>query len=189
MSRRSFKPNPIVIVEGGDTIGIILERRNGTKTAVYIDATDYPLVSQYRWRYHKAAHSPAYARTGCQTSKTMALMHNFILKTHGVDHKDGNGLNNRRKNLRLANTQQNTRNGTRRATNTSGFVGVSWYAPNQNWRAYARTSKDRIHIGYFGSKFAAAHARDSFVRKYYGEFATYNFPLPGERSALTGEVA
>src|ERR1035437_1832887 len=64
-------------------------------------------------------------------------MHRLILGVNDpevdVDHKDNDGLNNQRRNLRLT-PNQNTHNSRLREDNTSGFKGVSWYGPTQKWR-------------------------------------------------------
>lgn len=103
------------------------------------------------------------------------------------DHRDGNGLNNRRANLRLATPAQNSQN--RRGYGSSGFKGVVLYKRHGRsicWRA--RIGSPCKALGQFGTPEDAARAYDAEARRRYGEFACVNFPSPGERSALTGEI-
>ncbi len=102
-----------------------------------------------------------------------------------VDHRSGDGLNNRRGNLREATRAQNSRNLGLPRNSTSGFKGVSftrskgqplakpWQASiNVNWKGY--------HLGYFATAAAAARAYDAAARVHFGEFARLNFPATTE---------
>jgi len=94
-----------------------------------------------------------------------------LLTGEEVDHIDGNGLNNTRKNLRLATKAQNMANSRKRSDNTSGFKGVCWYEHKGKWRAYISVSGKKMHLGYFTSKEAAYAAYCTAAEKYHGEFA------------------
>jgi len=92
-----------------------------------------------------------------------------------VDHKDGNGLNNRKANLRLCTNSQNqaNRNGTQR-NNTSGFNGVTWSKHDKKWRAKIMLNKKRVHLGGYYTAAEAANAYDKAAIKLFGEFARVN---------------
>jgi hypothetical protein len=104
-------------------------------------------------------------------------MHRLILAAAAgqwVDHIDGDGLNNRRANLRICDPNQNAAN-SRRVPNTIGYRGV--------WRTiYGRyyasiTSKGRaVRLGSFSTAIEAAVAYDEAAKELHGEFATLNFP-------------
>ncbi len=93
-----------------------------------------------------------------------------------VDHKDGNGLDCRRHNVRPATKQQNQANRGPRANNASGFKGVSWFPRQRRW--YARIGVDgrNLYLGVYESAAAAARAYDAAARTHFGEFAKLNFP-------------
>ena len=93
-----------------------------------------------------------------------------------VDHEDGDGLNNRRRNIRFVTTSQNGVNNCR-ARVRSGFRGV--YRNKQKWSARVA----RTHVGTFDSPEEAALARDEAMRQRLGNFGRYNFPEAGERAA------
>lgn len=92
-----------------------------------------------------------------------------------VDHINGNGLDCRRSNLRLASRTENMRNMKLPKHNTSGFKGVSWL-PSGRWRAAIRSNRKTMHLGVFENIEEAAHAYDSAARELFGEFARLNFP-------------
>jgi len=88
-----------------------------------------------------------------------------------VDHIDGNGLNNRRANLRLANAMQNQANRGVQANNRSGFKGVSWSIRHKRWFAFATIDGKCVNLGGFDTPEAAHKIYAEFVRKHLGEFA------------------
>jgi hypothetical protein len=98
-----------------------------------------------------------------------------------VDHKDNNGLNNQKYNLRVCTQWQNLRNSTRRSNNTSGFKGVSRF--RNKWISRIRTDEGRICLGTFNTPEEAAIAYDEAALKYHGEFANLNFPELREKSS------
>ena len=150
-----------------------------------IDAADVPLVEGHNWcanvrlRKDKSIWS-VYALTNAPVvngkRRPSILMHRVIAGTpdHMVaDHRDGNGLNNRRKNLRNATQAQNRLNSKVRCDNASGVKGVVWDKPRGKWRASIKIDGEAIHLGRFddiGSA-AAAYARASAaLHKDFGRF-------------------
>jgi hypothetical protein len=110
-------------------------------------------------------------------------MHQLITGQNGIDHQDRNGLNNRRTNLRPSQGSQNTRNQKSRP-GSSKFKGVSWSAQYQKWTATITVKYKLVFLGRFSSEKEAARAYDSAARKHFRKFGRYNFPHPGELSAL-----
>ena len=86
-----------------------------------------------------------------------------------VDHINGNTLDNRIANLRLASRSENCRNQGKRRNNTSGFKGVSKHGTK--WQAYISTPKGRLFLGTFDTPEDANEAYQAAARKYHGEFA------------------
>lgn len=115
-------------------------------------------------------------------------MHTQLTGFAEVDHIDGNGLNNQRANLRPATGPENNRNQGLRRDNTSGRKGVYRNSAEGLWRAQIKAANRRLSLGRFDDLDEAARAYDTAARKLHGPYAALNFPGPGERSALTGEV-
>ncbi len=76
-------------------------------------------------------------------------LHNFILGVPRVDHLNGNGLDNRRENLRPASHAENCQNQKLRSDNTSGHRGVSWHKQRRAWQAYTNIEGRRKGLGWF----------------------------------------
>ena len=79
----------------------------------------------------------------------------------GMDHIDGDGLNNRIKNLREADQGENCKNKRLYRSNSSGVVGVNWAKDRNQWRAQIRSGKVQINIGQYDNLFDAVCARKS----------------------------
>jgi len=104
-------------------------------------------------------------------------MHRVILPdAEEVDHINGNGLDNRRANLRPATGIENRRNRRRSRKNTSGYAGVSWDKVNRKWYAYITADGRMRALGRFDTAEEAALARDRAALELHGEFARLNFP-------------
>jgi len=94
-----------------------------------------------------------------------------LQRSEAVDHVNGNPLDNRRINLRLASKSQNAANAKLRSDNSSGYKGVCWSIPGNRWRAYARANGKQIHLGYYDTAEDAHQAYCKFAEEHYGEFA------------------
>jgi hypothetical protein len=89
-----------------------------------------------------------------------------------VDHRDGNTLDNRRENLRLATPSQNNQNHHRiNSQNRSGFTGVGWHKQKRKWRSWVSVNGKYIHVGLFENLSDAVEARKKASLEVYGEFS------------------
>lgn len=144
---------------------------------VTIDATDLPLVEKIRWSLSIVGVCKyAVSNIKINGKYKHIRMHRFILnppKNMEVDHKDNNGLNNCRINLRVTEMSFNKKNLTRYKTNTSGFKGVHLVNGNR-WAARIQVDYKRIPLGCYGTKIEAALAYNAAAIKYFGEFAHLN---------------
>ncbi len=140
-----------------------------------VDDCDYESVIKFKWRSHSGHKDNYYAIAG--KSPTSILMHHLIIGVGLVDHKDGNGLNNQRTNLRPASKSQNAANCGVNSKNTSGFKGVTWSKEKRKWATRIRVNLKRWHLGYFKSLHDAAKAYDRAAIKFFGEFAKTNQSL------------
>lgn len=142
---------------------------------------DYERVAQFKWSATKAKHT-VYGIRKIRTAEgrtTSQLLHRFIMgvtdPSIDVDHKDHNGLNNQRCNLRR--TVRGEHDGNRSKTRgSSQYKGVSWDRSKEKWRACIRIEKT-VHLGYFDHEKDAALAYDSAARTRFGVMAKCNFDL------------
>lgn len=138
-----------------------------------VDPGDYKWLSQWKWRAHRNPKCRTFYAT--RTSRSIS-MHREIKKPPAhkvVDHEDGDGLNNRRYNLRIATRGQNQFNSRKPVTNKSGFKGVSWYKRRQIWIATISLQDKTTHLGYFDTPEAAHEAYKKAAREMHGEFANF----------------
>jgi hypothetical protein len=106
-------------------------------------------------------------------------MHRQVLNARRgvkVDHRSGDGLDNRRGNLRVATTGQNNCNVQRRKDCTSGYKGASWHARIGLWQSQIQVAGRKRCLGYHNTAEEAARAYDVAARELHGEFACLNFP-------------
>lgn len=150
-----------------------------------IDAADAERVCAYKWHAHFNGRNVYAVRDVRRNGKrTTVKLHKFLTGYERTDHRNGNGLDNRRSNLRAVTTGENIQNSRRRSDNTAGFKGVAWHKGHRKWRAYIGAGgQSPQHLGYFATAEEAAHAYDDAARELHGEYATVNFPALGERAA------
>jgi hypothetical protein len=118
-----------------------------------------------------------YARANARRpdgGKTSIVMHKFLTGFVRTDHRNGNGLDNRRSNLRPATNGENMRNARRHSDNRSGFKGVS--RNRGRWRARIQVVGGELALGRFDTAEGAARAYDAAALLHFGEFARVNFP-------------
>jgi hypothetical protein len=98
-----------------------------------------------------------------------------VLQGATVDHINGNGLDNRRINLRTCTTAENAHNQVPQVGGTSAFKGVCWNRAVRKWQAQIKHGGRKKYLGVFASEQDAAKAYDVAANKYFGAFARINF--------------
>ena len=156
----------------------ILPLVNGGETVV--DAGDLAYLSQWEWRATTRAHRSQQYATRREGRKTRVYMHVVIMQPplgFRVDHINGDGLDNRRSNLRLCTSNQNCTNTKMYSNNTSGYRGLTWFKPRGQWLVQIQHLGKKHRLGYFdkGQEVWAAKVYDEAARRLHGEFATCNF--------------
>lgn len=126
---------------------------------VTVDEEDYARVcAAGPWHIHaRPKRHTVYAKRNVRSGE-FALLHNLLLGFKGVDHINGNGLDNRKENLRPATDAQNKQNLVLSFTNRSGYRGVSWDRFRGKWKAQARVNGKNRSFGRFDTVEEAAQA-------------------------------
>lgn len=163
---------------------IPLYGKNVQGRVALVDLGDYDLVMRYRW-FVQEREGPDTDRPPLTYATTKAsarepgggrkiYMHRLITGFAEVDHWDGNGLNNRRSNLRDATHAQNGGNARKHPGCSSRFKGVYW--SKGKWQAQIGVNHRTRYLGRFDSEVDAGRAYDAAALDAWGEFARLNFP-------------
>lgn len=145
--------------------------RVGPRAFALVDPDDRALVARYRWYELRRGHTTYAMANG----RRWLSMHRLIIRAPKgieVDHVDGDGLNNRRYNLRLATRSQQLMN--RRGWGKSRFKGVC--PSGRKWQAYITKDHVDYRLGSFDTEEEAALAYDRAALQLHGEYARLNFP-------------
>lgn len=144
-----------------------------------IDDCDFERVNQFKWSYSLVQSGIEYALRNAEVNgkRTSILLHRFILgnipEGMVVDHKNGNGLDNRRENLRICTRSQNNINKRKKGT-TSKYKGVYFEKARNKFRSHIVVESKIIFLGRYETELEAALAYDKASCTYHGEFANNN---------------
>lgn len=150
-----------------------------SRSGAMLDEADVHLITGYTWFAHHE-HQTTYALTNLnRDGKTSVIyMHQLILPPRAgfeIDHRDRNGLNNQRSNLRYATHSQNIANQNHQSRGASKYRGVTFDKRRKKcWRAKIVVNQETIWLGAFEVEEDAAMAYNVGALKYFGEFANLN---------------
>jgi hypothetical protein len=150
-----------------------------------VDPEDYERIVQDDWQLYDN-HNCKYYAARIEDCK-IVFMHRQIMGAPSfglaqggqgkvIDHRNREGLDNRKSNLRLATRSQNNCNRGRLKDGSSKYRGVSRSKKRRKWRAGINYNGIYKHLGFFENEEDAARAYDEAAEIYHGEFATLNFP-------------
>jgi len=144
-----------------------------------VDDADFDWLNQWKWHayWNPTAHS-FYAmrnsKVGELKKRRVIRMHAAIIGHPGADHKNRNGLDNQRQNLRVATKSQNAANSRLSCRNTSGIRGVHWDKIRCRWRVEICFDGVRHALGRFLDLKEAVRAYNEAAIKFFGEYAQLN---------------
>lgn len=147
-----------------------------------IDRADLPRVLRHSWSVNHRPTGDIYAQTTFrlgQRTNTISL-HRFIMQPPPgvlVDHRDGDGLNCTRENMRLATVANNTRNRRKHRGASSRYKGVYYHRRSGLWQAQAWHDRRPKYLGMFASEIDAAICYDIYTVVQADPFSRLNFPI------------
>lgn len=138
-----------------------------------IDDQDFPMIVDMKWRSCRN-YNTFYAQGHVLVDGVWrtVMMHRLILDAPTgvlVDHINGDGLDNRRANLRLVNNSQNQMN-RKNVTSSSGYKGVTFLPKSGKWQAQIKKDGKNIYLGVFKTPEQAHAAYTKKARELFGEF-------------------
>jgi len=145
-----------------------------------IDEDDMPLVEAHKWYADKNRRTFYAVRNAIigNGKRSLLKMHRVILGPsagYECDHVNGDGLDNRRVNLRVCTSLENRHNRRPQQQVTSAYKGVSWDKHAGKWRARIHINGKLRYLGRFANERDAASAYDAVACRHFGEFARPNF--------------
>lgn len=142
-----------------------------------VDDEDYELVMQFRWTAANPSADCWYPIANIRRpGRGTVLMHQLLTGWSLTDHKNHNGLDNRRSNLRPATRGQNLANQRKCRSSGSLYKGVSFMAKTGRWRGRIKIGGKTIHLGVFATEVEAARAYDTAALSAWGAYAYPNLP-------------
>jgi hypothetical protein len=145
-----------------------------------VDEEDLDLVGDCSWSF-KMSGTKGYAyRLGPRPERKSVYLHREIgIRLFGscirIDHVNGDGLDNRRVNLRPASVSQNAQNSQKwRKPTSSKYKGVYFSKANQRWAAMIGLNGRKTFLGYFENEADAASAYNLAAHEMFGQFALLN---------------
>lgn len=134
-----------------------------------VDDEDFDRINQFKWCI-TFNNGKAYA---CRRSLGRKIyLHWFLIREKGVDHIDGDGLNNQKRNLRKCTQSQNLQN--KIGNGKSKLKGVWFWKSRGKYQANIQLNGKKRTIGYFDTAEDAANAYDSAAIALFGKFALTN---------------
>lgn len=141
-----------------------------------VDEADFADLNQFRWHASLGVDQRTWYAQRQVAGLATETMHGRLARpAEGqiVDHKNWDGLDNRRENLRVCTYCENNSHQRMRSNNTSGFKGVS-KGNGTSWRAHIAKNKRQFNLGTFRTAYDAAIAYDAAAQEMHGEFAVVN---------------
>lgn len=148
--------------------------------SILVDDDDFERVKDFRWHFQPptGGENGGKARATAWRSKKI-YMHHMIVgqpvdRRMSVDHVNGNGLDNRKENLRFATARQQRQNSAIRRDNVSGFKGIRFRRDRRKFVSTLMLDGKRINLGEFNTAIEAAVAYNEAAIKFFGKFARVN---------------
>jgi hypothetical protein len=166
--RTIFDENEIIKYENYAEI-ILYALDQEEKARAIIDIEDIEKIKNYKWNLGSNGYPMCTVLQKCMHTLILNLNDNQI-----PDHINRNKLDNRKKNLRIADTSKNSMNSDLRSNNTSGVTGISWDSTNNKWASDLKINNLRLHKRFIFIN-DAIKQRLIWEKEYFKEFAPQKY--------------
>jgi hypothetical protein len=170
-----YDKNEIIIKENYALV-ILNDAFGNYQTEVEIDIEDIGKIKDYKWSRMGVKEEKYYA----VCYKENLFMHRAIMnitdKNILIDHRNHNGLDNKKNNLRISDCVTNGQNKKLLDRNTSGVTGVDWHKQRGKWRVRITVNKKEISLGLYDDFDEAVAVRKQAQEQYFKEFS-YDFSM------------
>lgn len=148
-----------------------------------VDDDDFDWLNQWSWYADKIGGTFYVKRriylgriNGKGRGRSIYIHREIMQPSKGkrIDHKDGDGLNNQKHNLRECTHTENMRNAKSRRVFSSKYHGVHWDKAREKWSVTIMADRKLFYIGRFNDENQAALAFNEAAKKHHGEFASLN---------------
>ena len=149
--------------------------KHAGKYVALVDDEDFEALNEIKWSIMKCPRSLYAVKIIRVNGRTATIrMHQLVLNGKGIDHIDGNGLNNQKYNLRFCTNSENQMNVRKQKNTSSIYKGVCFYKCSKKWMASIGLNGKKTHLGYFDTEAEAAKAYNTKAIELFGEFANLN---------------
>jgi hypothetical protein len=148
-----------------------------------VDDEDFDRVAKFKWnivvpsKRNKTSYAIRFEIDAATGKRRKVWMHREVMgadKAVDVDHRDGNGLNNQKENLRPCSHVQNMQNAKKWMKGSSRFKGVFFNKTTGYFVARIAHKGTNHNLGVFRDENSAGLAYNEGARRLFGEFARLN---------------
>lgn len=146
----------------------VYDSKGKVKAEVLVSDEDFEYLSRWKWGLSTGGYPKRNIKDGGK--RRTLFMHRVIMgldfgDVRVVDHKNGNKLDNRRENLRVASVKQNRENVKSYKASSSKYRGVTWHKGTRKWQVQVKVNGVDCYLGLFTSEDEAGAVATKFIKE------------------------
>lgn len=135
-----------------------------------VDDEDFVFLARFKW-YANVQKAPGKVYAATDVGRRRIYMHQLLIpRARMVDHRNRNGLDNQKHNLRECSKAENAVNAKLNSNSSSGVKGASWHKAAGKWMAHAGFNGRQVYLGLHATKEEAGNAYTEFMKSKFGDF-------------------